>query len=126
MGLMICPHGRQMSSENTKAGKIVLRIRNLGEVPSFKNAKRIVSPNLLATRKDVKQWMMRATSSIAYQLMCAARIACGETSTAQQQRSWIASSMPSDDARQVIRSLVIETCDVEGGEEGADITIEIL
>ncbi len=103
--------------------KVALQIRNLGEVPSFKNAKRIVSHNYLATRKDVKRWMMQATDSFESQLMCAAQTACGETSTDQQRRSWIASSVPLDDARQIIRSLTISTFDVPNGDEGADILI---
>jgi hypothetical protein len=114
--------------QNLLSKPISLSIRGT-HVRSFKNRKRIVpghngkSP-WLATRKDVKKWMNTTTESIASQLQCAARTALGETSTAAQRRSWIASLTPRDDARQIIVELVVRNEDVPKGEEGADILIE--
>lgn len=98
-------------------------------VRSFKNRKRVVPGKngrapWIATRKDVKKWMTTTTESFASQLRFAARTALGETSTAAEQRSWIASRAPWDDARQVIVELVIVNEDVPKGEEGCDIIVE--
>ena len=104
-----------------------LSIRDCGNVPSFKNTKSIYrrpdGTPFIATAKKKKQWMENVIDSIASQLWCAARIACGETSTVAQQRSWIASHAPRDDARQIIRSITTNTEDVAPGDEGAEIEI---
>ena len=68
--------------------------------------------------------MDAATESFVSQLKSAALIACGATSTDAEQRSWIASVGPSDDARQIIPDIRIIDEQVEDGEEGATIEIE--
>lgn len=112
------------------SGSIRLEIKGLEHVPSFKNKKTIYRRSdgtpFIATGKKKKQWMDSVITVLASQLWSAARTALGETSTVAHQRSWIASFVPSDDARQIIRRIVIETVDVEPGQEGADIVIERL
>ena len=68
--------------------------------------------------------MKKATDHFASQLEFAAQTALEETWTAPLARSWIASCVPLDDARQIIQEVHILDKAVEKGEEGADMLIE--
>lgn len=110
------------------SGPIVLRISGIGHAMSFKNCKRMATTKdgrqFPVTEKRVKQWMNLAKASLLSQLKFLVQTECGETWMGSKAQSWIASSLPSDDCRQVICKLVVEDQQVEPGEEGVEIIIE--
>lgn len=104
-----------------------VRIRGLGAVPSFKNAKRIwKGPKgklFLGTRDDVKAWMNAAIKSIESQLLSLCQTTPGEMLTAQQVRSLIA-SLPPDDAWRFIPELRVKAVKCDKEDAGAIIQID--
>lgn len=110
---------------------IRLEIKGLNHVPSFKNTKSIyrnkqTGKPFIATKKERKIWMQNAIRVIESQLLCAFATHGIETSTAPHLRSWIASSLPLDDSIQWVSELNVKGCNVEPGQEGAQIIIEQL
>lgn len=107
---------------------IVLEIKGL-TIPAFKNRKRAIRDRRTGkqrtlTEPRVKEQMERIILAIGFQLLSVIPTTAGETLTAQQARSWIASSLPSDDSRQIISQIFITALDCDKGEEGAQIIIE--
>ncbi len=117
---------------------MVLTLKGLGPVPSFKNAKRIAglkrsktskttwygSPTLI-TRSDVKQWLRSAVSAIASQL-CSESQTRGFGTTQECLKQFVTASLPQDDGWQDLEIGSVRTEIVEPGLEGAVITIERL
>jgi len=121
----VCSSNR--SDQSFQRMKIVLQIRGLSEVPSFKNQKQIVKMGgkvALITKPERRKWMDRAALSIAFQLSSELATRGIGTSTAPPPLSLIASLMPLDDSRKWIPELCVSTLLVSKGEEGADIVIE--
>lgn len=100
---------------------LTLQIQGLGNVPSFKNGRQLF---LTSPRK--REWMNQCIRSFESQLKCELETRGGETLTAQQQRSLIASFVPLDDSVQWIPEIRIVAIQVPNGQEGAMITIERL
>lgn len=101
---------------------VVLTIKGLGHVPSFKNKKRICGQQLI-TNRVVKRWMEACISSFVSQLKSVAQTAGDATSTGWQRRYWTVSLLPWDDSRQWITKLIVEAKEVDKGNEGATLTI---
>lgn len=115
-------HGYPSMSESTK---IILELRGLGHVPSFKNKKRICGKRLVTEQKTA-QWMEQAAEIIASQLHSLSLTS--ETGTAMEcsLRSWILTSLPLDDSLAWIGTLSVNWQRTHKGNEGANITIEQL
>lgn len=118
--------------------RISLIIRGLGPVRSFKNRKRVAGlrrdpqrPNVwhgcptLITRPDVKEWMRQAVKSIASQLSSAFPTGAAGITPECSKRSAM-SWLPPDDCWEDLEIGSVTTVLVEPGEEGADITIELI
>jgi hypothetical protein len=116
------------SNDSTHTCSLTMEITGIGHVPSFKNSKSIYRKKngtpFIATKRERKDWMEKATLSIERQLRSAFQTRDNGTSTEQHLRSWIASSMPLDDSRQWIAELNINLIEVEKGMEGASVRIE--
>lgn len=102
---------------------VILTIRGLGHVPSFKNMKRASSRGLF-TEPRAKRWMQACTDSFALQLLSEFRTRGGATQTGLSRPSWIASSVPLDDSVREIRDERVFVQIVEPGQEGVDVVIE--
>ena len=110
---------------------LVLAVRGLGHVPSFKNTKAIAfnrrtRKRFIRTDPKKKEWMERCIRSFASQLSCAFRIDGAATATVLPARSWIASSLPLDDALAWIPEHHVTCEPVPPGQEGAVLVIEPL
>jgi hypothetical protein len=121
---------KALSNSPTAPGRnpIVLEVRGMQHIPSYKNTKRGAhkgnGQTFVMTRKDTKQWMNRLIESFVSQLICATqRTGTDPTRTEVSQRSWIASFVPLDDSRKWIKEIRVTTEEVEEGEEGAIVTI---
>jgi hypothetical protein len=106
---------------------IILSLRQLGHVPSFKNQKRAILDRASGkmrtmTKKETAAWMKTATAHLVFQLLSGYATGAGGTVTAHSLRCLIA-SLPRDDAWQFIPQITITAIKVPKGEEGADITI---
>lgn len=104
---------------------ICLKIRNLGHVPSFKNMKRMWKGKLV-TDPDAAAWMNETIKSLAFQLRCELATRGIEITTGLSALSSIAWFVPLDDSRKWISQHSARTLLVSKGDEGADITIEII
>jgi len=96
---------------------LVLHVRNLGHVPSFKNGRQ-----LFLTSKRNREWMKRCTDSFVSQLLSKCQTADEGTLTAVSLRSSIV-SLPADDNWKIIPQIVLTSEKVIDGEEGATIEI---
>lgn len=133
---------------------VVLELKGIGTIPSFKNNKMIIPPSskqiqmaldmgdlkaakaalkafrgkrpLMITKPEYQAVMNRMISSIASQLRSAFRTAAGPTCPESSIRSWIASYVPQDDCWTKIPDIVIKGELCAPGEEGATITIQRL
>lgn len=107
---------------STPTSSVLLTIRGLGHVPSFKNMKRAARKGLF-TEPRAKEWMRACTDSFALQLLSAFQTAKNATPTAPSRPSWIVSAVPLDDSVNEIPELYVKVIRVPVGEEGADILI---
>jgi len=114
--------------------KIVLEIKGLGKVPSFKNAKRAFAwmdkktGKIMArpiTLPEHREWMQKAARLFESQLRSAFQIATGATPMDASLRSLIA-SLPPDDCWTAIPEHFVKCELCESGNEGATIVIERL
>lgn len=78
------------------------------------------------TEPAVKKQMDAITDSFVSQVLSALATASGGTWTVAQQRSWIASRLPEDDCWTCVPDEHATGQLVPLGEEGADITIELI
>ena len=106
---------------------IVLTLRGLGHVPSFKNQKRAILDSQsgqmrTVTEKKTAAWMKMATAHFVFQLLSKYATGGDGTVTAHSLQSLIA-SLPPDDAWQFVPQISITAIKVPPGEEGAEITI---
>ncbi len=109
---------------------VVLKVRGLGHIPSFKNKKQVAKrrngPLFIMTRPEFQVWMERCVDSFESQLRSAYQTLEGGTLMARSLPSWIACVVPSNDSVLHIIEEHIKVEWVEPGEEGAVITIERL
>lgn len=102
----------------------MLKVRNLGHVPSKKN---MHYPSAGGTRvlmdKKAKAWLKSCTASFVSQLCSACPTSEAGIVTVPSLRSLIA-SLPHDDNWKVISEETVKAVRVPKGEEGADILIE--
>lgn len=112
---------------------LVLEIRGL--VPGKKNNKMLVTKDprgrplrkpLLITKPEYQEALERITESLRSQLLSACQTASGETLTASSVQSWIASSLPADDAWTHIPKITVQAELCAPGQEGASITVRRL
>lgn len=113
---------------NTNNAGLVLAVRGLGHVPSFKNKKRSIldrntGKQRTLTEAKTKQWMEACIQSFVSQLLCATQTAAEGTTPGRSKLSSIVSLLPWDDSRQWIPTIHITTLEVDAGEEGADILL---
>lgn len=101
---------------------VVLEVKGLHHVPSFKNKKRICGQRLI-TNPAVQRWMEACIRSFVLQLRSVAQTAGDATSTGWQRRYLTASLLPYDDSHQWIPKLVVTVEQVDRGNEGATLTI---
>lgn len=95
-------------------------------IPSFKNRKRVAKGGGIFTEKKVKDRMDAIIQSFVSQLLC-------ETATIERampmdssRLSSMLSSLPADDSKKWIPEIHIYSEQVEAGNEGAEIVIEII
>lgn len=112
---------------------LILEIRGL--IPGKKNNKMLVTKDprgrplrkpLLITKPEYQRALEQITESLRYQLLSACQTASGEILTASSVQSWIASSLPADDAWTHIPRMTVEAQLCECGQEGATVTIRRL
>ena len=108
------------NSPNTKP--VVLQVRGLGHVPSFKNGK-VLTRGRTITDPRKREWMDRCTRDFVSQLSCACQTAGDAISTAQRQHSLIA-SLPPDDNWLAVPELVVRAVQCSKGDEGAFVIVE--
>lgn len=114
--------------------RVVLHIRSLGHIPSFKNSKMIIPfttkqgkrSGRPVTKPEYAAQMELIIQSIASQLRSVAQTIGGATAMGHFPPSLIASFTPLDDSRQWIvdERVIFEEC--PRGDEGATIVIEIV
>lgn len=132
-------------------GQSEIRLIYRGPIPSYKNNKMLIPVSakalkravdtgqmefvrkelasflakrpLLITKPEYQQEMEQIIRSFVSQLQSAGQTAAGQTCPESSTRSWIASSVPADDAWTWIREIEIKGELCEPGEEGASITI---
>lgn len=127
---MICPTGLPNNMSNTKpAGSVILRVKGLGHVPSFKNKKRAILDRSTGkmrtlTAPEASRWMRKCEDAFVSQLFSWYQIAEGAMPTALSRRSWIACAVPLDDSVNHIREIHVSVLNVDKGEEGAMLAIE--
>lgn len=114
----------QDTGSPAKAAPLVLRIRGVGEIPGFKNRKRIAGQHLITDPK-VKQRMQALQRAIECELRSAFQAAGAGTSMVARRRL-LTLLLPQDDCWTCIPELILTGELVEPGQEGADITIERL
>jgi len=110
-----------MKSLNTK-DCVVMRIRDLGHCPAFKN-KKIIARGRLITAPKARKWMEEATKAMYSQLCSLFQTTGGGTTTEPWQQSAIA-SLPSDDCWQQIPMTTIRVKKVPKGEEGVIVILK--
>jgi hypothetical protein len=106
-----------------------------GLVPNFKNSKMIITKSpkgklldrpLIITKPEYQKVMAAMIDSFAAQLLSVFQTRGGGTLTAQQRRSLIALSMPSDDCWTQMPDTRVTAQLCEPGQEGVSITVEVM
>ena len=110
---------------------LVLVVKELGHVPSFKNTKAIAfnrrtRKRFIRTDPKKKDWMERCIRNFEFQLSSAFPTGGAGTVMEPPARSSIASSLPLDDSLAWIPELHVVCERVAPGEEGAAIIIEMM
>lgn len=100
-----------------------LEVRERGEIPTFKNRKRIFGRRLVTDPKNAAR-METIIHAIELELYCAWQISATGMATGCSLASWIASNVPLDDSRFWIQGASFEFVEVDQGQEGADIFID--
>lgn len=113
---------------------LILEIRGLGPVVSFKNSKVLLVKNpktgeplkrpMLVTKGEYKKQMQKIVDAFVSQLLCASQTINGGTGTALLRRSLTALLLPADDSLSDIPEFHVYTEYVEEGQEGALIEIQ--
>lgn len=116
---------------------VMVRLRGLGHVPSFKNSKMIVPvwrigkngrkyrcPTLIA-KPERQKWMQAAIQLMTLQLQSASQTTAEGTSTAICLQSLTAWSKQFDDSRQWLPRILLQVEVVDKSQEGADIEITL-
>ena len=106
-------------------GTLLLQIRGVGPITSFKNSKMLSRGRLITSPVKQKQ-MDQYIHAIESQLLSAFRTTDGEMQMGHSLASWIASCVPLDDSIQWVPEISVKAVSVAKGEEGADILIEKL
>lgn len=114
-----------LQASPASSSPVLLTIRGLGHVPSFKNLK-VIGRGGLYTKPRAKAWMQACADSFALQLLLEFRTRENATPTGHSRQSWIASVSPRDDSVREIPEVHIVVVRVLKGEEGADLLIEPL
>jgi hypothetical protein len=116
--------------DNLLPNPLVIQISGIGNVPSFKNSKKIVKMGKrygLITDPKKRKWMDKATQSIKSQLLAAIRTDAEGISTGRLQHSSIALLIQRaglDDSWQWM-SVIEARAEFDASNPGATITIEI-
>lgn len=105
--------------------KIVLEIKGLGEIVSFKNSKMITRGRLITAPRKQKQ-MEAITKLLKSQLLSLLATTETEMVTERIQLSKIALSVPLDDALAWVPEHCVKLRRVSRGQEGAEIVIELM
>lgn len=106
-------------------GPLVLRIRGIGNLTSFKNRKRAIrsgNSTRLITEPKIKARQEALKAAILSALRLASATGAGETSMASRPAS-LTLSLPQDDCWTQVPELIVTGELVAPGEEGCDITI---
>lgn len=109
-----------------KKGVIILEVKDLGNVPGFKNSK-LLTRGRLVTKPEFQKWMQNCTDSFVVQLNSGlATIAAGMPMDAPAPSliALLRQLRGLDDSRQWIPEQHIYCEAVEKGFEGAEMTIE--
>jgi len=106
-------------------GKIVLVVKDLGHVPSFKNSKMLTRGRLI-TKPERQKWMARCIQSFLAQLSCSSQTIAVEMRAARSTPYLTAWSPRFDDSVQWIPDIKITTQIVAKGKEGAIVILEKL
>jgi hypothetical protein len=108
-----------------KPFSVIVQLKGLGHVPSFKN-KKMLSRGRLITNPAKQRWMEKAINSIALQLRSSLATYKIETRTGQSPQSLTVSMLPLDDSLDWIGVPCGNWQRVKKGEEGAIVKIEKL
>lgn len=122
-----------MEANHSSEPILILEIKGLGPVVSFKNSKVLITKGkggrplprpMLVTKAEYKRQMQKIVDSFVSQLLCASRTISGGTGTAQWRRSLIVLSLPADDSLNDLPEIHLKVERVEKGDEGALIEIQ--
>ena len=116
-------------TSNEEIQSFTLTIKGLGPVPGMKNSKCIFkrgdgSP-FIATKPEIKKWMKQAVQQLRSQLYCGSLISEDGTQMEHLRQS-LTALLPVDDCWTCIPEIDVRCELCPKGQEGADITIEIL
>lgn len=103
---------------------VVLRVRGIGNLTSFKNRKRIAGKNLI-TEPSVKRRQIALRDVIVCEYTRALATVVAETLMVSQPVSSMPLFLP-DDCWTVVPELIVTGQLVPKGDEGCDVTIELL
>jgi hypothetical protein len=104
---------------------VVLEIKGLGHVPSFKNNK-LLTRDRLITNPENQVFMDWLTRSFESQLLSACRMTAAGTQTAPSPQFWTALSGQFDDSVQWIPEISVKAQRCPKGDEGATVTLELI
>ena len=99
-----------------------MEIKNLGEVPGFKNSKMIALGRLITDPRK-QRWMDQASALFESQLRSFIRAKGIPTLTGEQLLCSIATLLPLDDSRKWMAELSVNWRQVSKGCEGCEIEI---
>ena len=119
------PNSSPPVTSSKTAPTVRLQVRGLGHVPSKKNRLFARADGGVMTDSKVRQWSTRCIAAFVSQLCCGS--ATGESAilTTEQLRS-LTQLLPADDGWKHIPEIHLTAIQVPKGDEGADITIELL
>lgn len=119
-----------MSNSPPTKPRLVLHVRGIGNVPSFKNTKKIIQLKIngklrpsLATDPKKARWMESCIQSFVCQLYSSSLIADVATSLACSRQSAIALCTPEDDSWLDLEIGFAKCQKVDDGEEGVCVII---
>ena len=104
-------------------GRIVVYVRGVGHIPSFKNSK-LLTRGRLITKPEYQKQMRKITDVIECQLRSQLAMKGTGITTGPIPLSRIASLLPLDDSRKWIPEHSVTTALCSKGQKGANITIE--